>query len=52
MMLENLGEVSAAGRVETAIGKIVANDIKGLAAGQMGLTTSEVGDLVLQYISR
>jgi len=52
MMLEHLGEASAAGRVETAIGKIVANDIKGLAAGEMGLTTSEVGDLALQYISR
>ncbi len=52
MMLEHLGEVSAAGRVETAIGKIVANDIKGLAAGEMGLTTREVGDLAVQYISR
>jgi hypothetical protein len=37
--------------VEAAIGKIVANDIKSLAAGAMGLSTSEVGDLAVQYIS-
>jgi hypothetical protein len=30
--------------------KVVARDIKSLAAGQMGMTTSEVGDRVCQYV--
>jgi 3-isopropylmalate dehydrogenase len=51
MMLEHLGEESAAKRVEHAIKKVVSDHIKSLSAGQMGLSTSEVGDLVAKYIS-
>jgi len=52
MMLEHLGEERAAGRVEDAIRKVLLNDLKSLSAGQMGYSTGEVGDLVVQYISR
>jgi len=52
MMLEQLGENAAAGLIENAIKKVVANDIKSLAAGHMGYSTTEVGDLVVKYITR
>jgi len=51
MMLEHLGENSAALRVENAIRKVVAKDIESLSAGQMGYTTNEVGDLVADHIA-
>jgi 3-isopropylmalate dehydrogenase len=50
IMLDNLGENTAAGRVENAIKKVVLKDIKSLAAGKMGYSTSEVGDLVVDYL--
>lgn len=50
MMLETLGEEKAATRIEEAIKKVVANDVKDLSAGKMGYTTSEVGDLVVKYL--
>ncbi|MBP8645831.1 MAG: 3-isopropylmalate dehydrogenase [Syntrophobacteraceae bacterium] len=52
MMLDHLGEDSAAGRVENAIRKVVARDLKSLSAGEMGYTTQEVGDLVADHIAR
>ncbi|GLI35804.1 3-isopropylmalate dehydrogenase [Desulforhabdus amnigena] len=52
MMLEHLGEGSAAGRMEAAIRKVVVEDLKSLSAGHMGYSTSEVGDLVADYISK
>jgi 3-isopropylmalate dehydrogenase len=51
MMLEHLGEERAAERIENAIRKVLLNDLKSLSAGQMGYSTSEVGDLVVKYIS-
>lgn len=50
MMLHHLGENSAAQRIENTIKKVVANDIKSMSAGEMGHSTSEVGDLVVRYI--
>lgn len=50
MMLENFGEVKAAKGIEEAIMKVVAKDVKSLAAAKMGYSTSEVGDLVVKYI--
>jgi 3-isopropylmalate dehydrogenase len=50
MMLEHLGETSAAALIENAIKKVVSSDLKSLSAGQMGYSTSEVGDLVVKYI--
>ena len=52
MMLENLGEERAAGRIENALRKVVRTDLKSLSAGQMGYSTTEVGDLVAQYIRK
>jgi 3-isopropylmalate dehydrogenase len=52
MMLDYLGEISAARRVEEAIKKTVSQDLKSLSAGHMGYSTTEVGDLVADYISK
>jgi 3-isopropylmalate dehydrogenase len=52
MMLEHLGETGAGGLIESAVKKVIANDLKSLAAGRMGYSTSEVGDLVAKYISQ
>jgi 3-isopropylmalate dehydrogenase len=46
MMLETLGEEKAAKAVDTAVRYVTANKLKSLAAGRMGYTTSQVGDLV------
>ncbi len=50
MMLEHLGEESAARRLENAIRKVLLQDLKSLSAGHMGYSTSEVGDLVVGYV--
>src|SRR5688572_19068724 len=46
MMLDFLGEVEAAKAIETAVINVTREKIKSLAAGKMGYTTSQVGDLV------
>jgi len=51
MMLEILGEEKAAQLVEEAIIKALKTEkIKSLAARKMGLSTSEVGDLVASFV--
>jgi len=50
MMMEELGEEKAGKRIERAVMKVLAQDLKSLSAGEMGYTTSEVGDLVVKYI--
>ncbi len=50
MLLEHLGETAAAAQVESAVQKVCAKHIKSLAAGRMGYSTSEVGDLVVSYL--
>ncbi|MFA5119333.1 MAG: 3-isopropylmalate dehydrogenase [Candidatus Omnitrophota bacterium] len=50
MMLENLGEVAAGKAIENAVIKIVAKDLKSLAAGKMGFSTTEIGDLVVKNL--
>ena len=51
MLLEHIGEVEAAGRVEGAMVKaLTGGKIKSLSAGRMGLSTSEMGDLVAGLI--
>jgi len=46
MLLDFLGETSAAKAIENAVIKITREKIKSLAAGKMGYTTSQVGDMV------
>ncbi len=51
MMLQELGEAAAAAAVEQAVATVCSRHLKSLAAGQMGYTTTEVGDLVAQYVA-
>ena len=51
MMLLTLGEDKAAAAVEESVMFITANKLKSLAAGRMGYSTSEVGDLVAARIA-
>jgi 3-isopropylmalate dehydrogenase len=51
MMMKFLGEDKAAARIEKAVVKVIATDMKSQYAGQMGITTSEVGDRVAGYAS-
>ena len=51
MMLVTLGEDKAAAAVEESVMFITANKLKSLAAGRMGYSTSDVGDLVAARIA-
>ncbi len=46
MMLQTLGEDTAAEKIEEAVKTVTGTKLKSLAAGKMGYSTSEVGDLV------
>ena len=50
MMLENLGEAGAGKAIEAAVIKVANNKLKSLAAGKMGYSTTEVGDLVVENL--
>ena len=50
IMLETMGEQKAAVKIEDAVKKVLRDDLKDVAAGKMGYTTQEVGDLVKKYI--
>src|SRR5256712_3574438 len=46
MLLDFLGETAAAAAIGSAVIQITRDKIKSLAAGKMGYTTSQVGDMV------
>ncbi len=46
MMLDHLGLADAAAAVESAVMEVTGNRLKSMSAGKMGMSTSEVGDLV------
>ncbi len=50
MMLDHLGEGEAAGLVERAVMEVIQKHLKSMEAGRMGVSTTEVGDLVVKYI--
>ncbi len=50
MMLDFLGETTAAKAIETAVIKAVREKLHSLAAGKMGYTTSQVGDLIASLL--
>ena len=50
LMLDTLGETEGAQMIEKAVMKVLAHDLKGVAAGRMGYSTSEVGDLIVEFI--
>jgi 3-isopropylmalate dehydrogenase len=51
MMLEHLGETQAGKDIENAVIEITGKRLKSLAAGKMGYSTSQVGDLVCSLIA-
>jgi 3-isopropylmalate dehydrogenase len=50
MMLDVLGETAAASAIEKAIMEVTSTKVKSLAAGKMGYSTTEVGDLVAERV--
>ncbi|KAF0144609.1 MAG: 3-isopropylmalate dehydrogenase [Nitrospirae bacterium] len=50
MMLEYLGENKAGKAIENAAMTVTGKHLKSLAAGKMGFSTTEVGDIVVKYI--
>lgn len=51
LMLETLGQQRAAKSIENAVIKALVNNVNSLEAGKMGYSTSEMGDLIANYIS-
>jgi 3-isopropylmalate dehydrogenase len=51
MLLEHTGHTSAANRVLRAIQSVTGSKMKSQNAGQMGYTTSQIGDLVAEAVS-
>lgn len=52
MMLDTLGERSAAEAVEKTVMEITGTRIKSLAAGKMGYSTTEIGDMVAEMVGK
>ena len=50
MMLDHLGETAAANAIEQAVMNVTAHKLKGMGAGKMGYSTSEVGDMVAEGV--
>ena len=50
MLLEQLGQPKAAARVMNAIQNVTGTKMKSQAAGKMGYTTNQVGDLVAEAL--
>ena len=50
-MLDHLGEKEAANSIEEAVAN-ACTKIKSLSAGKMGYSTSELGDMVVDYITQ
>ncbi len=52
MMLDHLGEESAAMAIEKAVMELTSTKIKDLGAGKTGYSTTEVGDMVADIVGR
>jgi 3-isopropylmalate dehydrogenase len=50
MMLDFLGEAEASGAIEKSVAMVTGTKLKSMAAGKMGYSTSEVGDLVVENL--
>jgi len=50
MLLDNIGEEKAGKAVESSVIKVATTKLKSLAAGKMGYSTQEVGDMVAENI--
>ena len=51
MMLETLGAEKAAVKIEEVVKTVTGTKLKSLAAGKMGYSTSEVGDMVAELVA-
>ena len=51
MMLETLGQDAAGAKIEQAVRTVTGTKLKSLAAGQMGYSTSQVGDMVAELVA-
>ena len=51
MMLEHLGEEKAARSIENAVKLVTGTKLKSMAAGRMGYSTTQVGDLVANALA-
>jgi len=51
MMLETLGLEKAAAKIDQAVRGVTATKLKSLAAGKMGFSTSQVGDLIATAVA-
>jgi 3-isopropylmalate dehydrogenase len=52
MMLEYLGQTEAAGLVDQSVSDLLGSKkLRDLAAGKMGYTTSQVGDMIAESVS-
>jgi 3-isopropylmalate dehydrogenase len=51
MMMDFLGQKAVANRIESAVMRVVARDIKSLSAGRMGMSTTQIGDRVAKYVA-
>jgi len=51
MMLETLGENEAAQKVEDSVKFVTGKKLKGMGAGKMGYSTSQVGDMVAELVA-
>ncbi len=52
MMLDQIGETRAADILERACIDVISKRMKSMAAGKMGMTTTEVGDAVVEEINK
>lgn len=50
MMCAHLGEKAASAAIEKAVMKVTSEKLKSMAAGKMGYSTSEVGDMVAGFV--
>ncbi|MEI7435277.1 MAG: 3-isopropylmalate dehydrogenase [bacterium] len=50
MLLEQLGEKTAAAAIEKSVMDVTAHKLKSIAAGRMGYSTTQVGDLVAERL--
>jgi len=51
MMLETLGEDQAGAKIEEVVRLVTGKKLKGMGAGKMGYSTSEVGDMVAKLVA-
>ncbi len=50
MLLDTVGEQKASNTIENAVKQVVKDKLQSFSAGRMGYSTSEVGDLVVEYL--